>query len=320
MQPTPSFSALLAEWAICDQHLFPTFCGQCAAKGRMFRVFVEYLRQGKTKTDLENRLTPTIRKRYLQNRPKGLSSFTLNTQGGAIRLHKNKTVNEDYGIPEQMLSLIPKSEDPASFHEWLLLAWFLRDMEHRKAERNKDFKQALTNLVERGLEKNLLLNLTFLPEELVQNGRDLRNFMKHLREDLSLSIRSYKQKIRMNPHFPLKGPTGEDEEEPASRAWEKRWLEQFGLEKNTGRISQQYIWTWLFVPLVDFLLPYAIRRKQEHWRSSNTKPIDPSETEYPILPDDVFKKASQLLHLRYPKLWEDKWLRVRVRTLPYVSF
>ncbi len=271
-------------------------------------MFVEYLRQGKTKIDLEKRLPPTIRKRYLQNRPKGPSLFTLNTHRGAIRLQKNKTVDRNPGIPGQILSLIPKTDDPASFHEWLLLAWFLRDMDHRKAERNKDCKQAVSTLVEQGLKKDLLLNLTFLPEELVQNGRELRNFMKHLREDLSQSIRSYKQKIRINPRMPLKGPTGEDEEEPTSWEWEMRWLEQFGIEKNTQRISQQYIWTWVFIPLVKLILPVIPRRKKD---------LDTGK--HPIMPDEVFIKTSHFIHLRYPELWEDKWHRARDRWNKYFN-
>ena len=213
-----------------------------------------------------------------------------------------------------MLSRIPPSEDPGSFHEWLLLAWCLRFLDHRQAERKKEFTQAVSTLVGRGLEKETLLNLTFLPEELLQNGRQLQTFMKHLRKTLSPSLRSYKQKSRKDPRIRLKGPTGEDEEEPASREWEKKWLKQFGIEKKTGRISQQYIWTWLFVPLVDFLLPYATRPKLERWHSSDGKPIDPSKTEEPIIPDDVFIKASQLLHLRYPALWNDHgWQMVKLR-------
>lgn len=207
-----------------------------------------------------------------------------------------------------MLSLVPKTEDPASFHEWLLLAWFLRNMDHRKAERNKDFKQALTNLVERDLEKNLLLNLTFLPEELVQNGRELRHFMKCLREDLSPLVRSYKQKIRKNPHIPLKGPSSMDEEEPASREWEMRWLEQFGIEKNTRRISQQYIWSWVFIPLVNLILPVIPRKKK-----------DLETGKHPIMPDEVFIYTSHLIHLRYPELWENKWHRTRDRWNKYFN-
>src|SRR5690606_33074670 len=139
-----------------------------------------------------------------------------------------------------------------------------------------------STLVERGLDKDLLLSLTFLPEELIQNGKELRNFMKNLREDLSPSVRSYKQKIRMNPSIPLKGSTGEDEEEPASREWEKQWSEQFGLEKNTPQISLQYIWTWIFVPLAQTIFPYAKHRKLDRWE-------DRVVSSKPFAPDDAFK-------------------------------
>ncbi|MCA9469961.1 MAG: hypothetical protein KC643_31565 [Nitrospira sp.] len=308
----PPFSDLLNEWIVCTGHPISQFCQHCSSKNRMFRVFVEYLRHGKTTTDLEKRLPPAIRKLYLENRPQSPPSYTLATHHGRTQIQKKKPVEEDLGVPSQMLSQIPQSENPASFHEWLLLAWCLRLADHQHADRNKEFKQTLSTLIDCGLAKEVLWNLTFLPAELVRHGKDLRNFMRHLREDLSSSIRCYKQKIRLNPSGTLKGPTGEDEEEPASREWETRWLEQFGIEKNTLRISLQYIWTWQFVPLVINLLPVAQGRK-------HGRPMDSPYQDRPFFPDEVCQKASQLIHLRYPTLWSDNWQRVRERCRPYVS-
>ena len=94
---------------------------------------------------------------------------------------------------------------------------------------------------------------------------------------------------------------------------EQMLFSRMGMDKQTRETSKQIMWTWVFVPLVNTLLPclpYAKWRKEE--RAKRT------ESRKPIIHDNVFKLASTLVHLRYPDRWKDEWQRAKSRCLPFL--
>jgi len=74
------------------------------------------------------------------------------------------------------------------------------------------------------------------------------------------------------------------------------WKEQLGIDKKTsGPKQRQYIWSLIFVELVDLLRPYCSGPKRLHL---STTPG--------AIPDQVFVVASRLMHLAQPTLWPDR--------------
>ena len=145
-----------------------------------------------------------------------------------------------------------------------------------------------------------LLELTYVPRMIIESTPDIRKHLDLFRKEDSTALRSLRQHL------------GKSVDPRASTDQEQIFFSQFGMDKLTRDPSKQLIWTWLFTPLVFDILPYAKQRKEDRFK--NDKYIDD-----PFIPDDVFIKASELVHLRYPDLWEGQWPRVRDRCLAHIK-
>src|SRR5262249_17517620 len=85
-------------------------------------------------------------------------------------------------------------------------------------------------------------------------------------------------------------------DEELQRAPLTAWKEQLGIDKKASVPKQrQYIWSLIFVELVDLLRPYCSGPKRLHL---STIPG--------AIPDQVFVVASHLMHLTQPTLWPDR--------------
>ncbi|MCA9457859.1 MAG: hypothetical protein KC587_14435, partial [Nitrospira sp.] len=275
-------------------------CDQCHITGRSFRLLVEWLRFGKFKGSWIEELSPPVREVFETHRQPSPSHFQRRQNTSILSPDTWKLVKKKLSPPDSEWG----------FYDWLLLAWSVQQGNQEQAIQN----QALTEIIDvtfrsatpptaQTMEKfrSMVLALSYVPQPLLDMAISIRTTLSKDRKRESSNRRRQSQK------------TGTVQEPKAEMIREQIFFSQFGIDKMTPDLSRQVFWTWLFVPLVDFLLPYATRRKEDHWPSSETKPIDPTEADSPILPDDVFQKASQLLHLRYPDLWKDQWQMVKLR-------
>jgi len=76
------------------------------------------------------------------------------------------------------------------------------------------------------------------------------------------------------------------------------WKRQLGLDKKFSREAhaKQRIWTPLFKELVDLLRPFCRGPKKHYWAKAVT-------AEH--IPQQAFDRASRLMHLSHPELWDD---------------
>lgn len=219
-----------------------------------------------------------------------------------------------YFTPEQR-KRIPRPDNDRSFYDWLWLAWCVRQADHalvlnppRKLGKERlgqleELTRIIASLEEKGLSSEIILDLTYIPLELFESGsseptyRLLRDSIQESRNDDSDELRAYRQ---------VYGRVGDARDD---RAWEQLFWSRLGTDKQTSDISKQIIWTWIFVPIVITLLPYIRGRKKSGYVNGEW------QEEKPLVPDEAFKTASRLVHLRYPHIWPDNWQRVKARCI-----
>lgn len=199
--------------------------------------------------------------------------------------------------------MLPKRYQSAArsqaFIQLLVLAWCIRQADHERFAEIPKARRVLKELGEYGADTSILLDLTYLPEEVPEIIPTLREFSDEERQRRRHDILSYRQNIAQGREAELK------EEIPIDAQQEALWASRLGIDKKTEKGSRQIVWDWLFVPLTFYLQNYLAGRKTD---------LDPSDNERAKINSDIiFKRASTLIHLRYPHLWEDRWSRVRDR-------
>ena len=156
-----------------------------------------------------------------------------------------------------------------------------------------------------------ILDLTFLPSDILTTCLDLRAYLTFRRTELSQSLRSFRQQIRRGHHVALTGPQGIEEEVPLSLKWERDFLSIYGIDELTPEASRQIFWTWVFIPLVNYLQ----RHLHEGNHRKKVRKTDPANPK-PIIHNDAFRKASSIIAFRHPSVWqesEQNWKRIRSR-------
>lgn len=291
----PSPDELYKEWQVCNRffgHQFG-FCKGCERRPRTYRLLVEWMRAGKFKGDWIDDLPMDLRQVYEKYCPHGSALGDRFLPSPHCEQHHSRLSQEDL----------------KALYGWLLLAWCVRKADHATSLCTPSFENALGTLRANRADVGTILDLTYVPREILERLPDLRKSLEKSRRQLSRSLRSYRQKIAQGKRASLVGPSNKAEEMPPSAGWEQRWSSSLGMDKLTSAFPKQILWTLVFVPVVKVLLPYAKQRKRDRWHR---------DSDEPILPDDVFKKASHLIHSRYPDLWEDRWQRVRDRCAPHL--
>jgi hypothetical protein len=157
-------------------------------------------------------------------------------------------------------------------------------------------RRILKELGALGADIKALLDLTYLHEESTEIIPPLRDFFAEERQRLRLDLLAHRQNNIQGRESKLQ------EEIPSEPNLEARWALQFGIDKKTEESTRQIIWSWLFVPIVLNLRKYIRGRKRENYGNDLS-----------IMSDNVFQTASTLVHLRYPTLWEDRWILVKKR-------
>lgn len=295
----PKPAALLDEWRVCSDHVYWEFCSKCQGRPRTFRLLADWMQQGKFKGDWLAELPAPLRKAYRQSQPAKVLDLRLDAAPNVFTLHKIRPTADGKSIVEVTNDQLSQE----SFQDWLLLAWCVRQAEHERSLRRPDVKKAFSAYAPQGLPLPRLLQLTYVPREIIETIPDVRASLDRSRRALSSALMSSQRKI-------AKGQEAEFlEEAPPCTDWEQWWATSMGMDKRTSQLSRQWMWTWIFVPLIEALRPLAKCRKQEYWVSRR-------DGDTPI-PDDAFIQASRLVHLLYPDLWEDHWQRVKAR---YLSF
>ncbi len=309
----PSPKELFLKWQVCHEHPYWRHCRECVTAPRTYRILVDWLRQGRFKNDRIEELPKGFQKLFAQIRQR--PHHRENTPKGASS--PSEKFPDLKSLPANLVASLRPSETKESFYEWLLLAWCIQQVDHARAQAISAFQATIQQLTNQGLKEKTLLDLTSVPSEILVSLPNLRQYLDGVRGELSTPIRSYRQKMFEGRPTQLQDSEGEEEEIPPSFKWEQHLAGKMGMGKLTIKTSRQVIWTWVFNPLVKELLPKAKRKKKDRWK---VQVGDEGEKEKPFLPDDVFKKASRLIHLRYPNLWDDKWQRVRDRCGPNLNF
>lgn len=274
----PQLHDLIAQWQICDEYGNHSsgFCDTCQQIPRTYRLLVNWQRKGKLKKHMVAELSTDSRQTYdiFQKASSDLSTV----------------------IP-------PPGESKESFADWLIIAWCLRRADHDRALRLRKYLTQLDKLIKCGADQQLLLDLTYIPEKIVQSVPRRRAAMFNLRQEVGPALMSHKQKVAKSI------PSRFRDEQPLNRDQEEAWAAQWGFDKTTDSDSKQTLWTWIFVPLTTYLHQYVSGRKMNSWKTE-TLPV----------PDIVFEQASTLIHCRYPDLWDDhQWQRVKARCHKYLS-
>ena len=284
----------------CNRKTIPerVTCSQCHITGRSFRLLVEWLRFGKFKGSWIEELSPPVRKVFETHRLPSPSLFQRSQNTTIFSPDTWKLVKKKLSPPDSQ----------EGFYNWLLLAWSIQQGSQEQAIQNQTlmgkidaiFDSAPPPIVHtKGKFRSMVLTLSYVPQPFLDMALSIRTSLSKDRKRES-SIRRRESQI-----------TGTAQEPKADIIWEQLFFSKFGIDKISSDLTRQVFWTWLFVPLVDFLLPYATRRKEKRWIVDFSQPLP--KTEQPFIPDDVFKKASQLLHLRYPDLWKDHWQKIKLR-------
>lgn len=274
----PPISDLILEWRYCEDlsgHR-KGFCVGCEQRSRAYRLLVDWIRDDK----------------FLGARIKALPQH--------LRV---LVLEEGPPVPIGMVSILPRRDRlksrPRDFMRLLVLAWCIRQADHERFAAIPKVRRLLKEVGSHGADIGTLLDLTYVPEESTEIISPLRDFFADERQRLRIDLLAHHQNSIEGRESELK------EEIPIKTDQEKHWALQFGIDKKTGNSSRQIIWDWIFVPLTHHLRKYLEGRKAD---------LDPSDSELiEIRSDIVFKRASTLVHLRYPHLWEDKWSRVRDR-------
>ncbi len=308
-------------------------CSECWTRPRTFRVLVEFMRKMKFSghwiSDLQ-RYAPHLHKIYEMNRPQQVVTVKNEIAPGLYRATRAILVPDEGGRhvelkrPRRYFSrairkVIPETQE--SFYHLLLLAWCLRCADHEsilqsleepdpeRCNQLRELNHMIGSLVRQGLSVEEILNLTYVPRYIVEpypverpSGvmhypayKLFRDSMRRSREGDSERLRRYRQQH------------GKGQDPGDKPIWEQWFFSQFGIDEQTSQVSRQRIWTWVFVPLVNALLPYAKHRKTAGHVNGCWEDFKE------FIPDDAFKKASRLVHLRSPEIWEDNWQRVKDR-------
>jgi len=339
--------ALTLYCQLCKSKTKPkqVFCDICIRHPRSFRTLVEWMRWGHFRGNWIEDLTGPYQKIFQTHRPQiplpgfenirrripGLQQSPPQELKFLVDSVVQLIVEEFPDINKRTLksrlrqalfprfsveieSWIKKRLSPPSsndaFYEWLLLGWCVRQCDHAHAISRTPFLSKIQELSRlcgnstspsrlKGFQERIL-DLTYVPIDIVETIPDIRKSLALTRGEESSSRRANSQQYGASP-------------DPRSDAAQEQHLFfKFGIDKKTRSSAKQLIWTWIFVPLVLELLPYAKRKKLDRWKE------DKREND-PFIPDDAFIKASQLVHLRYPDLWEDNWQRVRERCSPHLK-
>lgn len=274
----PPISDLILEWQFCKNlsgHL-KGFCPACEQRSRTYRLLVNWIREDKF----------------------------LGARIEELPVHLQRLAREEAPpVPENLVAILPRRDHSVSrsrdFMRLLVLGWCIRQADHERFLDMPEARRVLKEIGAQGADITALLDLTYIPEESTEIIPPLREFSAEERQRLRLDLLAHRQNIAQNRESELR------EEIPSEADMEAQWALQFGIDKKTSDSSRQVIWSWLFVPLTQYLRKYLEGRKVD---------LDPSDDELAeIRSDIVFKRASTLVHLRYPHLWEDNWPRVRER-------
>ena len=279
--PVPPPSDLIREWQVCP--VFAThrkgFCTSCEQRQQTYRLLVDWLQDDK----------------FLGAR---ISALPMHLQAFAL--------NDPPSVPAKMVPLLPKRYQSAArsqeFLQLLVLAWCIRQAEHERFAAMPKASRVLRELSDYGADTTTLLDLTYLPEEILEIVPAMRGIAAEERQRQRLDVLSYRKNIAQGREAELQ------EEIPPEADQEARWASQFGIDKQTDESSRQVVWTLLFVPLTLYLRRFIVGRKLDSWRNSK-----------PIVSDKIFKTASSLVHLRYPCLWSDRWTLVKKRSYPFLQ-
>lgn len=206
--------------------------------------------------------------------------------------------------PDEAYERIPPPESKNSFADWLILSWCVREADHHLALSRPRLNRKLEKLSERGAQLNRILDLTYVPQSIVELLPKIRAGMKSARESNEgrILLQAHKQRI-------AKGiPSRFTGEQTLSPGLEKLWAARWAFDKQTSALSRQVLWTWIFVPLTTYLCQFLQGRKLDYWAKDT-----------PPLSDVLFEEASALIHYRYPDLWDrDQWPRVKDRCRKYL--
>jgi hypothetical protein len=339
----PHGDDLFEEWRSCPDHPWSVFCQKCESTPRGFRLLVNWLKahpigrgselppnyhefydRTAVPAPIRSPITSRVvfperdsttrnrkvysleeirsRLRTLASAMKGCGFSKRDILIVTTRLQAEAIPRFGEEIETDLDGLGPRSPEKRSrFFNDLLLAWCIRQADNEKAWRKSDFKKACLSS---SLPRREILDLTYLPIESLTIIPDIRASLNETRKRLSSSLMSYRQRQARDKDSVIVDPDGKQEEAPPSEEWEQQWCSNFGLEKNSRMLSRQYLWSLVFIPLLTQLLVHVAGRKELNWKSDS-----------PIVPDEVFKIASRLIHLRYPEHWPDKWQRVKNRYL-----
>lgn len=274
----PQLHDLVAQWQICDDYRnHPMgFCDTCQGASRTYRLLIDWQRKGKLKKHLVAELPDGIRQAY--------------------DIFRN-------GSPDLSTVIPPPGESKESFADWLIIAWCIRRADHDRALAVRQYATQLDELIKCGTDQQVLLDLTYVPEEIIQSVPRRRAAMFNLRQEVGTVLMSHKQKVAKDI------PSRFRDEQPLNRDQEEAWAAQWGFDKATDNDSKQTLWSLVFVPLTGYLHQYVIGRKLDSWKKETRS-----------VPDAVFEQASKLIHYRYPDLWGDhQWQRVKARCRKYLS-
>ena len=338
----PPGNDLFREWLACPDHHWDFFCRKCESAPRGLRLLVNWLRDQPIRRTPElpvayrklyvNTIIPTPirhpltsqevfpeydltkadRKVYslkeIRSRLKTVAA-AMGSRGFSkkdiltvtTRLHAEAMPRFTEEIKKDLNGMGLRSHQKrARFFNYLVLAWCARQSENERAWGKNDFKKACLNSK---LPRWAILNLTYLPIESLSIVPDIRASLKETRIRLSSSLRAYRQRQVRNEDSIIVDSEGEQEEAPPSEEWEQQWCSNFGMGNKSLTLSRQNLWSLIFIPLVTRLLDRVAGRK-ENWKSDS-----------PPVPDNAFKIASRLIHLRYPEHWADNWQHVKNRYL-----
>jgi hypothetical protein len=289
-------------------------CKECDRHPRTFRVLAETVRMGKSFTDWTDELPAHLRELYETQRSSSVHMVRNEEPDEGNPPRVRLATPKYYFTPEQR-KRIPRPDNDRSFYDWLLLAWCVRQADHalilnpprelgkERLRQLEELTRIIASLEEKGLSSEIILDLTYIPLELFESGSPeptymlLRDSIQESRKYDSDELRAYRQEY------------GSVRDARDDRTLEQLLFSRLGTDKQTSDISKQIIWTWIFVPLVITLLPYARRRKTAGYVNGEWG------EEKPLVPDEAFKTASRLIHLRYPHIWLDNWQRVKARCI-----
>ena len=338
----PHGDDLFREWQACPDHHWNFFCRKCESTPRGLRLLVNWLRDQPIRRTLD--LPPTYRKLYAKtivpaplrypltsqevfpeydltavnrnvysheetrSRLKTVAS-AMRSRGFSKRDVLTVTTRLEAEAMPRFTEKIEKDLDGVGlrsrkkrtrFFNHLVLAWCTRQANNECAWRKNDFKKACLSSK---LPRRVILNLTYLPNKSLTIVPDIRASLKETRIRHSSSLRAYRQRQVRNEDSVIVDSEGEQEEAPPSEEWEQQWCSNFGMGNKSLTLSRQNLWSLIFIPLVTRLLDRVAGRK-ENWKSDS-----------PPVPDNAFKIASRLIHLRYPEHWADNWQHVKNRYL-----